>query len=582
MHIMNQDELLELARDHETQTLELKENLMKPAALADIMMQLANADGGLIILGLTNSRPPQHSGRIGAVTQDELDQIRSAAHECLRPPLELSKVEVVKITDPASYAVVITIPDSPDLHQHISGTLARRLGGRREAIYLDQEGNALPGALSSFEDRAIPGTTLDDIDLAQVTAFVRALTERRPETRIGDVEDLELLRGLGAVTGEPGSEQLTGLGGLFFARAPEQLLPQSRITVIEFPGTEVAVPGQAVAYTDARDLTGTIPELIPQVEELLGRRISRAAALSGFKMEGMPSVPNFALREAVVNAVCHRDYGLVGGNTQVRLFADRIEIQSPGGLPWPVTVDNIVTESYARNPKVANALKELGYVERYGIGIDNMIRSMQEAHLPTPEFQDSAGSFTVTLRLHGLVSEEALRWVHGVGAERLPEEHQKALITAWRNGRLVNSDYQSLAFVDGPEATKQLHSMVEAGWLIQNGTRGAAYYTLGPAALGTGADVKRAQDLFPGAALDQLSASQARILDIVISLGSPQASDVLAATGGSDRRNVQRVLASLVERDFLIRRAKSKSDPNAFYEVNRDFNTATGQQSLFD
>ncbi|NIV33414.1 MAG: transcriptional regulator, partial [Anaerolineae bacterium] len=77
-----------------------------------------------------------------------------------------------------------------------------------------------------------------------------------------------------------------------------------------------------------------------------------------------------------MNAVSHRDYALEGSFIQVRLFADRLEVQSPGGLGGHVTVDNILYEQYTRNPHIVRLMEDLGYVERRGLGVDQMIRTM--------------------------------------------------------------------------------------------------------------------------------------------------------------------------------------------------------------
>lgn len=420
-----------------------------------------------------------------------------------------------------------------------------------------------------YELHALPGTSVSDIDVGLVGEYIQGSTRRSLSAPLSEIGEVDVMRAVKAIDGPAGRERVTVLGGLFFAAKPERLVVQSKVRFVEFPGVEVASSGEKVAYRYSEEVTGSIPQLIARMEQLHKDRLAPGVLADGFRMEELPAVPLFALREAMVNAVCHRDYSLVGANIQVRLFADRLEIQSPGGLPGPVTVDNILTESYARNPRVADILRDLGYVERHGLGIDNMVKSMEEAHLPPPEFTNCDTSFTVTLRFRPADESDPGSWLTDIKAEGLPHGHQRALVFTRRVGKIVNADYQALNLVDGAEATRQLRGLVRSGWLLQHGTRGQAHYTLGPSSgPQPGADCDA--DLLPQAVLDPLSASQRRILDIVARHGKVKAGEILDISALKDRRTVQRALAALTRGGLVVRRATSPTDPNASYEVNRD------------
>jgi ATP-dependent DNA helicase RecG len=435
-------------------------------------------------------------------------------------------------------------------------------------VYPTESGSVAP---VEYELHVLPGTNTRDLDEELIREYIRGSTRRRTSSSLVETGVLDVMRRLKAIDGPVGrGERLTVLGGLYFARQPERLVVQSKVRFVEFPGVEVASSGEKVTYRYTEEVTGTIPELIARMERIHKERLAPGVLADGFRVEELPAVPLFALREAMVNAVCHRDYSLVGANIQVRLFADRLEVQSPGGLPGPVTVDNILTESYARNPRVADILRDLGYVERHGLGIDNMFTSMAEAHLPPPEFSNTATSFTVTLRFRLPDEVDPESWLAEVGATKLDQAHQKALVFARRTGRVVSADYQSFSGVDSAEAESRLRWMVRDGWLVQNGTGEQAYYTLGPSA-GSAPDIEPDANPLPQAALDSLSASQRRILDIVVRQGKVKASEVLEISALKDRRTIQRALASLTQSGLVVRRASSATDPNASYEVNHDY-----------
>ena len=111
------------------------------------------------------------------------------------------------------------------------------------------------------------------------------------------------------------------------------------------------------------------------------------AVVRGLQREDRYLYPTFAVREALVNALCHRDYKLTGRRVEVRQFDDRLEISSPGGLPGYMTLDNIVEEHFSRNPRLVNGLFEWGYIEQLGLGIDRMIEEMVQSGHPMPDLQ---------------------------------------------------------------------------------------------------------------------------------------------------------------------------------------------------
>ncbi len=423
-----------------------------------------------------------------------------------------------------------------------------------------------PAANGAFELQPIAESSLADLDMSLVREYMRTSDHRRPGSSVADLDPHEALRVLRAVDGPPGRERLTVLGALFFGVEPGRLLVQSKVRFVEFPGTDTAGIGDGVSFRYSEEFEGTVPELIARMERLHKERLAPGVLADGFRVEELPVLPLLALREAMVNAVCHRDYALAGANIQVRLFADRLEVQSPGGLPDPVTVENLLDESYARNPRLADMLRDLGYVERHGLGIDNIVRSMKAAHLPPPEFSDSASSFTVTLRFRAAGEPDSGDWLTGIGAEGLPEADRRALLLARRVGAISGSDYRALNLAGGPDSEERLRELVRDGWLVQLGTGEGATFALGPRA-GSKAAAPTADTPVPVALLDSLPKTQRRVLEILSRHGRLRAGEVLELSGLRDRRTIQRALAALTERGLLLRRASSPTDPNASYEV---------------
>lgn len=247
--------------------------------------------------------------------------------------------------------------------------------------------------------------TVDDLDIDAVERYLSYRAERsRNRKRLG--EATELLPALKAVVRDPTTGQLhpTHAGILMFGLDPQLPLPQSEVVCIKY-----ADPLGVRRYIDRKNCRGTLPELIDQASRFIVQYTRVGATIRGFYREDEPEYPHEALREAVVNAVVHRDYSRSGETVRVFMFPDRVEVRSPGGLPPEVTIEDVIemrASSVPRNEVLAGFLRDIpGYMERVGSGIRFMFTEMREMGLPDPEFSDHI-DFMVTFR-NGQVVEDS-------------------------------------------------------------------------------------------------------------------------------------------------------------------------------
>ena len=197
------------------------------------------------------------------------------------------------------------------------------------------------------------------------------------------------------------------------------------------------------------------------------------AVVTGLEREERTEYPVSAVREALVNAVAHRDYRLGGRRIEVRMFSDRMEITSPGGLPGFITVDNIVEEHFSRNPRIVSGLYQWGYIEELGLGVDLMIEEMVRAGHPPPKFKDTPYSFTVTLYN---VRERAPvpAWTRTMN-----ERQVRALTYVQERGRITNREYRKLCPDVSTETLRlDLVDLVERGVLLKIGAKKGTYYIM--------------------------------------------------------------------------------------------------------
>lgn len=183
-------------------------------------------------------------------------------------------------------------------------------------------------------------------------------------------------------------------GLLVFGRRPQVVVPYAGLALTHF--YDAAVSTQ-VRHSDT--LEGPLTDIIRRAEEYLWEYTQHGFDVSaGLQRRRVDQYPRSVLRELTVNAVCHRDYGRTS-RIRLQVFADRIEWVSPGSLPAPVTVDNILFEQATRNPTIVRLLYEAGFIEERGLGLDTVFRALEHHGLPAPLLLDTGGSFMVTV--HG-------------------------------------------------------------------------------------------------------------------------------------------------------------------------------------
>ncbi len=429
--------------------------------LAETLVAFANSDGGTILIGV------DEQGRTtGSVFDEEVEgALRATLHLC-RPPVE-ARWHRASADEELVFAIVV--PRSTELHSLDDGRVLVRAGTRNRPLAGDQIRQlAATKSTGDFEAEPAPGARRADLDEEVIAEFVAKWEERqhRPWPRSPD----DLLVELGALT-EDGQPTVAGV--LLFARNPQAFLPQSRLTFVKFAGKLPRGEAGQLGYGRREEIGGPLHHIIQRTWEVVGEEMRTGAIVTGLEREELTEYPVAAVREALVNAVAHRDYRLGGRRIEVRMFSDRLEITSPGGLPGFITLDNIVEEHYSRNPRIVAGLYQWGYIEELGLGVDLMISEMVEAGHPPPEFKETPYSFTVTLYN---VRE---RMPVPAGVRTMNERQAKALAYLQQHGRITNREYRRLCPNVSAETLRlDLADLVERGVLLKVGVKKGTYYIL--------------------------------------------------------------------------------------------------------
>jgi ATP-dependent DNA helicase RecG len=448
------------------------------AKLAETLAALANGHGGVLLVGVTTSGKPT-----GIADSADTRAVVHAAGLLAFPPLILPLPQAVE-HEGKQFCLVEVPPGLPQVYS-VDGRYLTRTGAQNRLLSAAELGALLLArGEAGFESRPALGATLDDLDPVQVQAYASLLGY--PPTGFPDspkypsaTNDLRegsdgynALFSRGCLTQTADGTIPSYAGILLFGRHPQRFLRNAQITLVRYAGPQM---GDEFLRHDA---AGALPDQIRQAEAFVTANMRRGMRLTGFTRQETAEYPLGVVREAIVNAVAHRDYAVRGDDIRVLMFSDHMEVYSPGRLPGHVTLDNLATERFSRNEAIVQALSDLGFVERLGYGIDRMVTSMAEAGLPAPVFEETVAGFRVTLRGRGeeLVSPEAApRW----GNRRLDPRQERALAYLAERGTITNREFRELCPELSDETIRrELADLVDQGLIVKVGERKATYYML--------------------------------------------------------------------------------------------------------
>ena len=424
---MNRTELEELIRNGENSGVEFKRDDVVPGRLAKELAALLNLEGGHLLLGV------EDDGAVTGLTRAPM-QVEEWTMEVARVHLRPAAIpfwETLTLDD-GNVVGVISLPgDAPDkpykakrgsawVTQVRVGTTTRDATDAEEARLYMQSGHL------QYDRKPVSGATFDDLDLRRLVNYFRDLRQQGAP----DDTDLETWLRLLVNTelmAENRTLSMPSAGGLLlFGLRPSRFLPQAGISAVAYSGTKkdydakarATLQGPAVSLFPAPPddsgqplyavLPGTLPEagntveagVIEQALDFVRRNIEVDAWIDndGRRRERW-DYPLEAVREALVNAVAHRDYTITVIDIELSIYPDRIEIISPGRLPNTVTVDKMRAGYRAsRNELIKEVLRDYGYVEATGLGVPRKIIDGMRAHNSTePELIEEDDRFLVRL-----------------------------------------------------------------------------------------------------------------------------------------------------------------------------------------
>ena len=452
---MEAQNVKKIIQQGESQTVEFKENFDHETV--EIAVALANAKGGTILIGVSDKK--QIKGiQVGKATlKDWVNRITQSTEPRVIPDVEVRTIQNKSVA-------VIEIKDFPIKPVSCKGKYFRRVGASNRIIshqeitqlHLDSIG-------MSWDKLPARDSTLEDIDLKKVKRYIQKANEAgrrkigKGENPTHVLEKLELLK----------DNHLTWAAMLLFRSEAKSSIIQVAIHCGRFK--------EKTTVIDDRMIEGTLIEQIEEAMDFIRKNLQVR-----FVMTGKPAreekwdYPLEALREALINAVCHRDY-TAPSNTEIRIFDDELTIWNPGGLSFGLTMKDLYKphSSVLRNKGIGAVFYDIGLIEQWGRGIEQMRRDCRKADLPEPVFEECQQGFRVTFQ-KDIYTEEYLRETAGLNGRQI-----KAVMRIKKYGQITSNEYQKMTKVSKPTATRDFALLSEKQIVEKIGITGrGTSYTL--------------------------------------------------------------------------------------------------------
>ena len=432
--------------------------------VAEYVAGFANAEGGVLILGIEDDRTiTGHQ-----LPQDALNSILKTPSTRLKPVQPAGFIMNVQGCE----LIVFDVPASDVPVQVIGDGFPLRMGDQTVQSSESQINTLkFEGMAESWESRR-SSMTLADLD-------ERLLERARQGAGLSALTDEEYLlkrkladrRGRGIV--------LRNAAELLFARyGPDH--PNAGVRLFRVIGTE-RYTGPEHNVEERPRCEGNLPAVILEIRTVISGLLRRPMRLVGNRFQESAEYPDFAWLEALLNAIAHRDYRIEGTCIEVWLFDDRMEVVSPGGLVGNLTTEALLTLKrvhHSRNPRIIRVLVDLGLARDQGEGIPRMFAEMEDAFLPRPDIDATNRSVTVTLRNTLTLNASDRKFISALGDIELSRNEFRALLYTYRHDQIDNARLRTLSGLDTLSASYLLRGLRDRDLLALHSHGPNSYYTL--------------------------------------------------------------------------------------------------------
>jgi len=431
----------ELIKRGESEKIEFKENFGKEAI--ESLTAMANTKGGFVIIGVKDN------GKISGVTLRK-NALAKWANEIAQntEPKIIADFEVEEIN--GKKIVIIKVDEFPIKPVLFRGRAFKRVGASNKRLTPREIAEMFEASTGISWDYYPVDATIDDIDFNAVSNFAKMADLDR-------YDEEEILRKLHLVR----DDIITRAAILLFGKNVQDFFINAVVRVGRFKGSEIL---------DSVDIRGNLFNQVEETMNAIKKHLSKRFVIKETRREEVWEYPLTALREAVINAVIHRDYRRPE-EIQIKIYDDHLSIWNPGELPYDLTVEDLYREhhSHPRNRLIAEVFYLAGYIEKWGSGTLRILEAAKNEGLLKVTFSITGEGFKVEF-WKDIYNEEYLRKLG------LNEREIKAVMYVKEKGRITNKEYQKINNVSDRTASRELKHLVELKLLDRIGNIGAGVY----------------------------------------------------------------------------------------------------------
>ena len=462
----------------ENQYFERKSARVEPLDILKHLVAFTNADGGSLVIGV------EDNGEITGFNNSKahkIDEFKNMTVTKLRDTPILPKYKIFDVKNKKGEEdkiLVISVEPAYDrvIKSYDSNVYLRQFDKTEKLNHEQITQLEYDRGQRYFEDEVVEDSSMEDIDLELVESYRKNMNLTN-----SNLEDILKARNFIK------KGLLTNACVLLFAKEPTKYLPQARLKFVRYDGTKAGV-GTEINIIKEITFDKAIPRIITEVKEFIKTQLREFQYLDrkdgNFKL--MPEYPEFAWFEGVVNALTHRNYSIRGEYIRFIMFDDRIEIQSPGRLPNIVTIENILTQRYSRNPRIARVLSEFGWVKEMNEGVKRIYSEMEKFFLKKPVYSEPGNNVLLVLENNILnrnvrIEDNLKKLINKDIYKKLNLIEKEIIKFSFMNKKITTTDLTKKLNKSGLTTRKYLKKLVELGILEWHGTSARdpkQYYTL--------------------------------------------------------------------------------------------------------
>lgn len=461
-----------MINEDENKYFDRKSVKIKPSDIASLISAFANAEGGTIVIGISDKNRKLEG--LNEIDGDKINNFINAPRDCCKPmPIyEEEFLEVINEKGQTDKILLLHIHASID---QIIGTsndsTFLRIGDKtRELKGIDLRNLEYSKGTRHYEDECNMDAQITDLDDMLINEYKKRIGADELSTK-------QALQSRGFLKINGDKVYLTNAAVLLFAKNITQFYPNCRIRFIRYAGNLEQV-GTSINIIKDVSIEYSILSIIEKAKDFVASQLREFTALNPDtgKFQIVPEYPEFAWLEGIVNAVTHREYGMMGSYINVVMFDDRLEIQSPGRFPNLITIDNIRETRYSRNPRISRVLTEFGWVRELNEGVERIYSDMEKFFLGEPVYSEPEQSVKLLLKNNIVMRtiRQSVRIEKKIGSDNwmdLDDLERKILVYMSAQRQVSRVDLEKLTEKSGRTINKKLNQLIEKEIIRRNGSK---------------------------------------------------------------------------------------------------------------